>query len=313
MCECKTKKKSGIYTASVVYNRPVGERFFRLSMKLSGQGAAAFTGARAGQFLELQVENLSIPACTPQHLKDAAIRNPILRRPLSFVDITNNGDSVTVDVMYCVIGAGTVRLTSLVAGDLISLIGPLGNGFTADAGCKTAVMVAGGIGCPPIEHFTKELAAARGDIKIAAFTGARTVKDLPFLSVQQTLACGGQPAGIEEFTKHRAQSVIATDDGSAGFKGVVTAAVDKWLDENNTDAAGCTIFACGPEPMLRAVSVLAAARDIKCMVSLERMMACGIGVCQSCAVETRVEGKEETVYKLCCKDGPVFDSREVVW
>jgi len=302
-----------MFDARVVFNRPVGSRFFRLSLAFSGEGAAAFGRARAGQFLELKVENLSIPACTPEHLRDAAVRNPILRRPLSFVDVTTAGGEAIVDVMYCVIGAGTVRLTSLVAGDMISVIGPLGNGFAADAGCKTAVMVAGGIGCPPIEHFTRQLAAERPDIKIAAMVGARSVSDLPFASVQKRLAAAGSVTAIDEFEQAGAVSVIATDDGSAGFRGVVTVAVDKWLDDNRIDAASCTIFACGPEPMLKAVSALAARRNIKCMVSLERMMACGIGVCQSCAVETRVEGSDETIYKLCCKDGPVFDSKAVVW
>ena len=309
----KIKKKAGMFTANVVYNRPVGERYFRLSMAFDGQGASAFANARAGQFLEIQVENLSIPGCTPQGLKDAAVRNPILRRPFSFVDIFEEDGKTVVDIIYAVIGAGTVRLSSLCEGDIVNVIGPLGNGFEVAPECKTAVMIAGGVGCPPIEHFAKELAAERNDIRIAAFAGARNVSDMPFISVQRKLKSSEPVNNIEEFENVGAESVIATDDGSAGFHGLVTGALEKWLDENAIDPSSCEFFACGPEPMLEAVSKLADSRDIKCMVSLERMMACGIGLCQSCAVEVKTGDGDETVYKLCCKDGPVFDSKTLVW
>ena len=94
----------------------------------------------------------------------------------------------------------------------------------------------------------------------------------------------------------------------------VTERLARWLDEQRDGSAeGTIIYACGPEPMLAATAKLAAQRNIECQVSMERRMACGIGVCQSCAVECRVEGSNETIYKLCCQDGPVFDSRAVVF
>jgi dihydroorotate dehydrogenase electron transfer subunit len=310
---CDTKRiKAGVFTASVVYNMPIGERYFRLSMAFEGFGAAAFAGAKAGQFLELQVENLSIPSRASEELKDAAIRNPILRRPFSFVDIFQEEGKTIVDIVYCVIGAGTVRLSSLQTNDTVNVIGPLGNGFKASDNCKTAVMIAGGIGCPPIEHFAKQLADNNKNVAIAAFIGAKSACDLPFVSVQRKLKEGGDIAQIDEFAKLGAKSFIATDDGSCGFKGVVTAAVEKWFAENTIEAADCEIFACGPQPMLAATAKTASKLGIKCMVSLERMMACGIGLCQSCAVEVEAENGS-TEYKLCCKDGPVFDSEAVVW
>ena len=79
------------------------------------------------------------------------------------------------------------------------------------------------------------------------------------------------------------------------------------------DRESLIVYACGPERMLEAVAQIAAERDIDCQVSMERRMACGIGLCQSCAIECRVEDSTETVYKLCCQDGPVFDAREVVF
>ena len=312
-CDCnKTKGKAGAFTASVVYNMPVGDRYFRLSMAFDGCGADAFAKARAGQFLEIQVENLSIPSCSSPQLKEAATRNPILRRPFSFVDIFQESGKTIVDIMYCVIGAGTVRLSSLQEGDLVSVIGPLGNGFQVDENCKNAILIAGGIGCPPIEHLAKELSTKRQDIQISAFVGAKNVSDLPFISVQRDIKEGQKVASINEFERFGGQSFIATDDGSAGFKGLVTSAVEQWINESNIEVSSCRIFACGPEPMLAAVAKLAAEKNINCKVSLERMMACGIGLCQSCAVEVKTN-TGETEYKLCCKDGPVFDSEILVW
>jgi len=87
----------------------------------------------------------------------------------------------------------------------------------------------------------------------------------------------------------------------------------QWLKENKLEANSAIIYSCGPEPMLAKVAQIAGDRGIDCQVSMERRMACGIGVCQSCAIECRLEGSNETTYKMCCEDGPVFDGREVVF
>ena len=119
---------------------------------------------------------------------------------------------------------------------------------------------------------------------------------------------------IPAFAKLGIPSAVATDDGSAGYRGFITKRLALWLNEQAALPLERTIiYACGPEPMLAAVARIASERNIDCQVSMERRMACGIGVCQSCAVECRVEGSNETIYKLCCQDGPVFDARTVVF
>jgi len=146
-------------------------------------------------------------------------------------------------------------------------------------------------------------------VRTFAFVGAKTLGDLPF-TVEGLES--GKPV-ITEFAKAGAESHIATDDGSAGFRGFVTECLTDWLKANKPAPDETIIYSCGPEPMLAEVARLAAQYEIDCQVSMERMMACGIGLCQSCAVECKVGGKDKTVYKLCCKDGPVFDAREVVF
>ena len=117
---------------------------------------------------------------------------------------------------------------------------------------------------------------------------------------------------LEEFERIRVPSHIATDDGSAGYQGFVTDRVRQWLDANKIDPSSTAVFACGPEPMLAATALLAENYDLPCQVSMERMMACGIGLCQSCAVEVKT-ASTETKYHLCCKDGPVFNAKNVLW
>ena len=117
----------------------------------------------------------------------------------------------------------------------------------------------------------------------------------------------------KDFQQIGIQAHVATDDGSAGSKEFVTDALSRWLRENQPNPDHTVIYSCGPEPMLAACAAIARQTTIPCQVSMERMMACGIGLCQSCAVVIRPEDPEQPAYKLCCQDGPVFDSREVLF
>jgi len=109
------------------------------------------------------------------------------------------------------------------------------------------------------------------------------------------------------------RSQVATDDGSAGFEGMVTECFARWFDKANPARDSTIICVCGPEPMLAKVAEIAKEKQIDCQISMERRMACGIGVCQSCVIQCRVSDSNDTIYKLCCEDGPVFDSKEVVF
>jgi len=314
MTKNRSSANKGVFCAAVCANKQIEQRFYRLKLEFSGAGAEAFGNFKSGQFAELDLCDTALPPAKniPEDLSDAAGRKILLRRPFSFTDVTTEGDKTLVDILYCVVGPATLRMTTLAAGNSVSIIGPLGNGFRVPDGKKRAVLVAGGMGAGPLEHLAKILTADYPGIEVTALVGARTAKELPFEGRLDEIS---QQLGfsLSEFANYGVQSLVATDDGSAGFHGLVTDCFEKWLKENPTESESAIIYSCGPEVMLARVAEIAKEKKIDCQVSMERRMACGFGVCQSCAVECRVDNSNETVYKLCCEDGPVFDSREVVF
>jgi len=167
------------------------------------------------------------------------------------------------------------------------------------------------MGAGPLEHLAKVLTEERPDMQVQAFAGAGSAETLPF---ERRLDEVSQGVGfsLAEFARFGIESQVATDDGSAGYRGLVTDCFVEWLEQAHLEAKDAVIFACGPEAMLARMAQLASSHDIDCQISMERRMACGIGVCQSCVVECRGENGQ-SVYKLCCKDGPVFDSNEVIF
>jgi dihydroorotate dehydrogenase electron transfer subunit len=283
-------------------------------MEFSGTAATALGKCTPGQFVELDLSGAAVPASTaiPEDLADKAGRKVLLRRPFSFADVTVKGSKTLADILYCVVGPGSLRMTTLSAGDSVSVIGPLGNGFSVPEGKKTALLVAGGMGAGPLQHLGKALAADHLDINVIAFAGAKAAQALPF---EKRLDQISQELGfsLAEYAKYGIESLVATDDGSAGYKGPITECVVDWLDRANLNSAETIMYGCGPEAMLDHLAKIAAERKIDCQVSMERLMACGIGLCQSCAVECKTDQPGETVYKLCCQDGPVFGTREVVF
>jgi dihydroorotate dehydrogenase electron transfer subunit len=293
----------------------IGTCFWRLDLLFEGDGAEAFSRFQAGQFLQIDASDLALPpleTIAPE-LRDAAGRKVLLRRPFSFADVTAKKDATTAELLYCIVGPASLRMTTLSRGDTISVIGPLGNGFWVPENKRTALLVVGGMGVPPIRCMAKLLTANHSHVETFAFVGAKTVGALPFEGKMDEVA---QNLGfcVPAFAALGIPSMLATDDGSVGTQGFVTDCLARWLDENRQRPLSETIiYACGPELMLAAVAKMANERNIDCQVSMERRMACGIGLCQSCAIECKVEGSDETIYKLCCQDGPVFDAREVVW
>ena len=203
-----------------------------------------------------------------------------LRRPISICSA--GGENVRF--IYQVKGKGTEALTKIE--DTLDIIGPVGQGFTIDNETyKKPAVIGGGIGAYPLLFLTQKLDNA------SVFMGFRT-KELVTLE--------------EDFRACSKNVKIATDDGSYGYKGYVASAMEKYLDENECDI----IYCCGPKPMLKAVSELALKYNIKCQVSLEERMGCGIGACLTCSCETKTEGTWK--YKRVCKNGPVFWSDEVI-
>ncbi len=205
---------------------------------------------------------------------------PLLRRPYSISDV----DGEECEIMFAVIGKGTTILSRKQPGDTIGILGPLGNTFGYEKDFSTALIVGGGIGIAPFPFLTKEL--NRRGIPQHTFLGARSAGRV----VRK---------GLENLH-------VATDDGSEGYHGTVIDCLVEFLDDNIIEKP--MMFACGPNPMLKATQEFAGTRGIPCELSLESEMACGIGICQGCPIEKR-EGDRK--YALVCADGPCFDSNDI--
>ncbi len=314
MLEENSAIKRGVFSAAVCANKQIRERFYRLVLEFSGEGAEAFAKTEAGQFAQLDLSDTPLPPAEkiPDDLTDVAERKILLRRPFSFADVTMKGNKTSVDILYCVVGPATLRMTTLSAKKSVSVLGPLGNGFWVPDGKKTAILVSGGMGAGPLQHLAKILTADFPDINVIAFAGARSAEALPF---ERQLDEISQELGfsLPEFAKYGVESLVATDDGSAGFTGPVTDCLLEWLMKSKSAGKGMVIYSCGPEAMLAQVAEISKEKNIDCQVSMERRMACGISLCQSCAVECKTASSNDTFYKLCCEDGPVFNSKEIVF
>jgi dihydroorotate dehydrogenase electron transfer subunit len=299
MSKSAEKLTKGRFTASVYKIQQVGPTFWCLGIEFSKEGAKAFASAKPGQFLEIDASHAALPASEniPPTLADAAQRSVLLRRPFSFSDITSENGKTRVDILFCVVGPATLRMTQFAAGDEVSVLGPLGNGFWVPDGKKSAILVAGGMGAPPLQHLARILAKDHAKMNVIALAGAKTKEELAF--------------DIEKLKGANVQAVVSTDDGSHGYQGYVTDLLTKQLEKGITPEE-TIIYSCGPEPMLEIVAKKAEEHNIDCQVSLERRMACGIGLCQSCAVECKCDDGSSK-YKMCCNDGPVFDAKEVIF
>ncbi len=309
-----TIAKKGIFQARVLSNQQIRQCYYRLDLQLDAKGSDLFSSVIPGQFLELDLSSVSLPDTSdiPDHLKDSSQRPVLLRRPFSFSDVTvtqdSKGASVKVQILYRVLGPASVRMMNLKKNDTVSVLGPLGNGFSIPDGLSHALLIAGGMGSPPILHLGGYLKEHHPKCDVISFVGAKSCEDLPFTLLIDNL----KGFVLEEFERIRVPSHIATDDGSVGYQGFVTNHAHHWLENNEMDPASTVVFVCGPEPMLAAAALLAENYNLSCQVSMERMMACGIGLCQSCAVEVKT-ASTDTKYHLCCKDGPVFNAKDVVW
>ena len=314
MTESDFRVDKGVFRAVVSAKRRIGERFYRLGLDFEGAAAEAFAKAEPGQFAQLDLCGAGLPTREkiPEELADSARRKILLRRPFSFCDVNSKDNKTSVEILYCVVGPASLRMTTLAAGDTVSVIGPLGNGFRMPVDKKRAVLVAGGMGAGPLLYLARFLSVNHEDIEAIVFAGAKSKFDLPFERPLDEVS-EGLGFALHEFAQRSIESFVATDDGSAGFTGPVTDCLLEWLENHKPPSREIIIYSCGPEAMLAKVAKIAKEQNIDCQVCMERMMACGIGICQSCAVECKVEGSDETVYKLCCEDGPVFNSGELVF
>ncbi len=221
------------------------------------------------------------------HVLVPRLDGSVLRRPFSIFSAENGN----LSIVFKIVGRGTHVMGHLESHDELSVIGPLGNGFPDPAPYKVPILVAGGYGVAPLLY----LAQYTGVTGIA-FAGGRTEQDLLFASDFEDLGW---------------EVVLATDDGSKGMKGVVTDAVRERLSGNSENMEP-EFFACGPDGMLRAISSLVIEGGWTGWMSLDKHMGCGIGACLACVQRIRASDGS-TSLKRVCKDGPIFESREIVW
>lgn len=208
----------------------------------------------------------------------------LLRRPISICTYMEDTPEDTVAIVFEVRGEGTDWLAKREEGEYLDVLGFAGNGFTMKKEGRYMV-VGGGIGVPPM-------------LGCAQFNEGKATAVLGFRSKDKAIL-------LDQFEENCAKVLLATDDGSMGHHGFVDALVRQELEQ---DRAYDGVLACGPKPMLRSVARVAEEYGIPCLVSMEERMGCGVGACLVCACDM-ADGTRKHV----CKDGPVFDSKEVDW
>jgi len=229
-------------------------------------------------------------AARPGHfvmLRVSENMDPLLARPFGIASVPSRS---AIEILYRIAGRGTSSLSRIEAGHTLQFLGPLGKGFAMPEQGMTAVLVAGGSGFPPLQYLSQ-----RTDVPVHVFVGSRQKDCLP-------------PTGVlKRFRENCATVHVATEDGSIGVKGLTTDILNMFLTKMEKKTH-LVIYACGPHAMLAAVSRTAAQHSILCYVSMEERMGCGLGACMGCSVPMKVGG-----YKRVCKEGPVFDSRDIDW
>ena len=235
-----------------------------------------------------------------------------MRRPLSIMRV--DADAGWVEVLYKIIGPGLRALAQVQTGDTVSVIGPIGNGFSADPQRKTAVLIGGGVGIPPLVFLAERIAAGDWpDARAVAFFGSEL--PFPFELVVSEYPLDGIPdktnRSIELLENIHVPCRLATNAGYDGcYDGYVTDLARQWLSElTNEQRDQVMIYSCGPEPMLEAVSKLANQFDLPSQLCLEEFMACAVGGCAGCAVE--VTTPDGVAMKRVCVDGPVFSGASI--
>ena len=283
----------------ILSNRKIADGHFTIEFESPRIAASA----APGQFVQILVDDLN---------------EPLLPRPFSFLDTGRRG----FKILYQVVGKGTALIASKKKGESLVVLGPLGKGFCLKPFAEkdgTVVLVGGGVGIPPLYHLARTLLASKAISKknIRVFLGGRR---------KELLHCE------KEFRSLGVAATLATDDGSRGHRGVITEPLDDYLGVNylgvwhvpDTKTASKTVktvsgtcqtpvfvYACGPTPMLKAVTALALKYEVPCEVSVEEPMPCGFGACLGCAIKVEAPGGHR--YAISCTEGPVFDAAKIIW
>lgn len=265
-------------SAVIIYNREISPHHFVMSLNCP---EIAYL-SNPGQFVHVRCNTEST----------------LLRRPFSIYNVCPSKGGKNIEILYKVIGKGTQYLSRLPAGSKLDITGPLGKGYgigNIDESKKEVVLVSGGTGVASLAY----LASRLSDVSITVLIGARTKNEVLCNKYFEDIGC---------------RVKVATDDGTYGYKGFVTSLFEKMLREDKKLKSSriAAIYACGPRDMMRKVSLISGRNKCACQVSLEEYMPCGVGACRGCVVKIK-DSNRKFSYKSVCKDGPVFDAREVVW
>ena len=216
-----------------------------------------------------------------------------LPRPFSYYSA--EGAPGQTEILFRTLGRATRWMAGLRPGDTVCVFGPLGRGFTLDPGGERVILVAGGVGLPPLVFLARELARRQPELRIDLVYGESHGERVVPLE-------GGLPPGV--------RLTVATEDGRVGVRGLVTEPLIRLLEDCPERPA---VYTCGPRAMMAAVaSLLGPARVTRFEASLEENMACGHGICQGCVIAVgNARGQEH--YECCCTTGPVFNGFEVRW
>jgi dihydroorotate dehydrogenase electron transfer subunit len=260
------------FEARIIENRTLGGGYFVLRLG----GCESLQGAKPGQFVMVRGD---------------WGRDPLLPRAFSLLSVAAQGRAA---ILAKTVGQGTALLERSAPGSIVSVLGPLGSQFPVTVTETTDLLVAGGVGLPPV-YMQAEHAARQGLVaRCEMIYGGRSTRDLVLLSEMRAL---GLPL------------YLATEDGSLGRRGLVTNALEARIEHHRATGTGrpLRIMACGPNAMLWAVGRIARTHEVECHLSVEENMACGIGVCLGCAMPAR-----SRPFRYVCKDGPVFLASDVL-
>ncbi len=263
----------------VLSNQEISPDYYRMKILAPGYCEAS----SPGQFVMLRVQRSLLP---------------LLRRPFGIyrtgyvpADCDTLPPKEFIELIYKVVGGGTETMRALRPGDPVELLGPLGSGFCADTSITEKILVGGGIGLVPLYMLATELVKTS---QVRLFVGGRTRSDILMVS---------------EFERLGVNVSIATEDGSLGTEGFVTRLLENQLEQ----CQQTEVFSCGPMPMLDAVQKICATNEVPLQVSLEALMACGVGACLGCVVKGEGHTTSEPRYLCSCTSGPVFKAENLDW
>jgi dihydroorotate dehydrogenase electron transfer subunit len=256
------------FQAKISENRVLGGGYFVLRLA----GCASLAAAKPGQFVMI---------------RGSWGRDPLLPRAFSLLAVGPGG---TADILAKTVGRGTALLERALPGAEVDVLGPLGSSFPEPEAETTDLLVAGGVGVPPL-YMQAALAADRRRVARSEMVyGGRGAADLVLLTEMRGMGLG---------------LFLTTEDGTVGMQGLVTRALQARLEHHR--GSPVRVMGCGPNAMLWAVARIARDQGVPCFISLEEQMACGIGVCLGCAVPAR-----SRPYRYVCSNGPVFDAADVL-